>query len=116
MPKNKLITDAGLAGLADLRSLDLMHNRWVTDAGVIGKPALTRVCFVFNQRLTDQAFEACRRLKSLHMGYNCNRKLTLEFVKQNKGLRELSFYHKRRFNRSWLAEGAQLVAPRAVFT
>jgi hypothetical protein len=118
LPKNRHISDNGLIGLTTLETLDFSHNKQITDIALLSKPMLRKVVILHNQRITDMAFKDCESLEYLNLGYNYNTNLTMNFIKNNKKLIELHFYHKRRLYKHWfdkLLQLKQIIAPRSIF-
>lgn len=98
LPKNKLITNKGLKNLNKLFKIDLSNNTNIDNNALIDKIDLEYLKLVHNKKINDEAFINIRKLKSLHLGYNNNRKLNLDFIKNNENLKEVILFRKKKIS------------------
>lgn len=94
LPKNKLITDIGLQFLNKLEILNLEINKNITNKSLINKIELRKLILKHNKKIDDSGFINMKKLKYLNLGYNNNKKLKLNFIKNNH-LDTLILYKKK---------------------
>lgn len=95
LPRNKKITDKGLINLNNLKILNLEYNKNITNKSLLNKLELEKLILIYNKKINDEGFINIKKLKELNLGYNNNRKLKLEFIKNNPNLQEIILYKKK---------------------
>ena len=96
LTKNKLLTDNSLKNLNNIKVLELNYNKNISNLSLINKKNLVKLKLIHNKKINDEAFINIKKLEYLHLGYNNNRKLKLEFLKNNQ-LKTLILLKKKKY-------------------
>ena len=92
---NKSITDKGIINLNKLKIIHLNDNTNITNKSLINKIDLEDLVLIHNKNINDEGFINITKLKKLNLGYNNNRKLNLDFIKNNIDLKNIIIYKKK---------------------
>ena len=95
LPKNKFITNKGLLNLNKLETIDLSANTNINNEALINKLNLKELTLIHNKNIDDNAFINITKLELLNLGYNNNRRLKLDFIKNNKKLQKVILFRKK---------------------
>ena len=62
---------------------------------ITAKIDLEELVLIHNKNINDEGFINITKLKKLNLGYNNNRKLNLDFIKNNIDLKNIIIYKKK---------------------
>jgi hypothetical protein len=94
LPKNMLISNIGIKNLNNLKKLNLKSNENIKDEYLRGKNLMEELTLVNNKNISDNGLRCMSNLRYLNLGYNNNKELRLEFIKDIK-LETLIIYKKK---------------------